>query len=267
MPVSSWLVCTSSASARLAFLLNSLDWLRRARRSCAGWCRSRKSRSGPARRSPWPCRHMGSSRPISSLHYRLFRREAVEVAFAAEPRERRRCCSPSMACAEFHDVGFGAAALPIVMADLWRCRRRRSSSSCCRSPSTRCHRDCEPVRMSCWFGVSPRPLSTSPFSVSEFSFDSLLLSLCRSATLAATCTPLALNHGPAADAVLRVHAGLAVRAGRARVRAPLAVAGARRLRQRRAVRIRARQPAKVRALARVRAGDEEAQGVALRVHR
>src|SRR5688572_4964426 len=55
----------------------------------------------------------------------------------------------------------------------------------------------EPVRMSCWFGLSPRPLTTAPFSVSEFSFDNLLLSLCRSATLAATWTPLALNHGPA----------------------------------------------------------------------
>jgi hypothetical protein len=28
---------------------------------------------------------------------------------------------------------------------------------------------CEPVRMSCWFGVSPRPLTTSPFSVSAVS--------------------------------------------------------------------------------------------------
>ena len=34
-------------------------------------------------------------------------------------------------------------------------------------------------------------------SVSEFSLESLLLSLCRSATFAATWTPLALNHGPA----------------------------------------------------------------------
>src|SRR5688500_20366547 len=55
----------------------------------------------------------------------------------------------------------------------------------------------DPVRMSCWFGLSPRPFTTAPFSVSELSFDSLLLPLCKSATLAATCTPLALHHGPA----------------------------------------------------------------------
>jgi hypothetical protein len=54
----------------------------------------------------------------------------------------------------------------------------------------------EPVRMSCWFGVSPRPLTTVPFSVSAVSFASLL-PLCSSSTLLAISSPLALRHGPA----------------------------------------------------------------------
>ena len=55
----------------------------------------------------------------------------------------------------------------------------------------------EPVRMSCWFGVSPRPLFTVPFSVSEFSLPTLVAaSLWRSATFCAISTPLALYQGP-----------------------------------------------------------------------
>src|ERR1051326_2966120 len=50
--------------------------------------------------------------------------------------------------------------------------------------------------MSWVFGVSPLPLTTPPFSVSEFSLLSPLWSLCKSATLSATFTPLALYHGP-----------------------------------------------------------------------
>src|SRR5262245_40520392 len=54
----------------------------------------------------------------------------------------------------------------------------------------------EPVRMSCSFGVSPRPLIGWPFSSSAFCLLILLLAECRSATLVATTTPLALRHGP-----------------------------------------------------------------------
>src|SRR5215213_5167335 len=63
-------------------------------------------------------------------------------------------------------------------------------------------RPCEsdPVRMSCWFGVSPRPFTGSPFS---FNANSLLIefrsrwtSPWRSATLNAMGALLALNHGP-----------------------------------------------------------------------
>src|SRR5689334_14479542 len=50
--------------------------------------------------------------------------------------------------------------------------------------------------MSCLLTGSPRPEITSPFSLTEFCFESLLLALCRSATLVATTTPFAFCHGP-----------------------------------------------------------------------
>src|SRR5258706_599622 len=53
-----------------------------------------------------------------------------------------------------------------------------------------------PVRMSCSFGLSPRPLIGSPFSESAVSFVMFALSECSSATFFATTTPLALRHGP-----------------------------------------------------------------------
>src|SRR3954469_22416950 len=53
----------------------------------------------------------------------------------------------------------------------------------------------EPVRMSCRFGVSPRPLTTSPFSVSDVCLPRLFVP-CSSARLLATTTPFALRHGP-----------------------------------------------------------------------
>src|SRR5688500_5940669 len=55
---------------------------------------------------------------------------------------------------------------------------------------------CEPVRMSCWLGVSPRPLTIAPFSVREFSLLRAFMSECRCATSLATTTPFALIHGP-----------------------------------------------------------------------
>src|SRR5262249_51573267 len=56
---------------------------------------------------------------------------------------------------------------------------------------------CEPVNMSCRLGVSPRPLTTSPFSLSAVCLVSLLLALWRSSTLWAITSPLAFFHGPA----------------------------------------------------------------------
>src|SRR2546423_14612817 len=55
----------------------------------------------------------------------------------------------------------------------------------------------EPVRMSCSFGVSPRPLTISPFSVRAVCLVTLFLfGECRAVTLWATTTPLALRQGP-----------------------------------------------------------------------
>src|SRR5215510_372503 len=54
----------------------------------------------------------------------------------------------------------------------------------------------EPVRMSCMFTASPRPLTVSPFSVSAVCFVMLTASECRSSTFFATITPFALYQGP-----------------------------------------------------------------------
>src|SRR5262245_24368408 len=55
---------------------------------------------------------------------------------------------------------------------------------------------CEPVSMSGLFGRSPRALIGSPFSDSAVALEMLLDALCRSATLLAIISPLALVHGP-----------------------------------------------------------------------
>src|SRR6185437_9117347 len=54
---------------------------------------------------------------------------------------------------------------------------------------------CEPVKASCRFGVSPRPLTTSPFSVSAVCLLKLLVP-CSSSRLSATTTPLLFFQGP-----------------------------------------------------------------------
>ena len=46
-------------------------------------------------------------------------------------------------------------------------------------------------------GVSPRPFTGSPFSVSAVCFVRLFSGPCRSSTLLAMTAPLALRHGPA----------------------------------------------------------------------
>src|SRR6266850_1079204 len=62
---------------------------------------------------------------------------------------------------------------------------------------------CEPVSMSCRFGVSPTPLMGSPFSFSDVGFCRLLprraassVSPCKSATFCAMRAPFALYQGP-----------------------------------------------------------------------
>ena len=71
----------------------------------------------------------------------------------------------------------------------------------------------EPVSMSCMLTASPRPLTTSPFSVSEFCLLSWLPALCRLSTLVATTTPLAFCHGPRPMRSRALTAGLAPLAG------------------------------------------------------
>ena len=54
----------------------------------------------------------------------------------------------------------------------------------------------DPVRMSCMFGVSPRPLTAAPVSVSPVCLLIPFASLCSSATSLAISSPFALCHGP-----------------------------------------------------------------------
>jgi len=53
------------------------------------------------------------------------------------------------------------------------------------SPGASVPSSAEPVRMSCMFGVSPRPFTVPPFSVRAVCLFTLLLSPWRSATLLA----------------------------------------------------------------------------------
>ena len=141
----------------------------------------------------------------------------------------------------------------------------RSTTSCCRwcrwCPATTVPFMSEPVRMSCWLGVSPRPFTGAPFSVRLFSFPSLLLSLWRSSTFSATMTPCWLYQGPRADAVLRVHGRLSAGGLGAEVGAPGLAAHARRVGELLAARVGAGESAEVSAVTRAGRGDEEAHGV------
>src|ERR1700722_10935276 len=54
----------------------------------------------------------------------------------------------------------------------------------------------DPVRMSCQFGLKPKPAIIAPRSVSEVDAPSRTLPLCRSSTFCATTSPLKFCHGP-----------------------------------------------------------------------
>ena len=82
---------------------------------------------------------------------------------------------PLLAWAEFHELGLSpppclswcpTRALPEPL----RAQLLQVLSPVRALPSA-----LEPVSMSCVFGLSPRPLTVAPFSVSEFSFPNLLL--------------------------------------------------------------------------------------------
>ena len=106
------------------------------------------------------------------------------------------------------------------------------------------------------FGVSPRPLTTSPFSVSAVCLLRLLLP-CSSVTFWATTTPLALRHGPVPMRSRALTAAPPARL-RAQVGAPGLVAGAGGGGERAAEPVGAGEPAEVGAATRARARDEEA---------
>ena len=142
---------------------------------------------------------------------RSVRREAVQVTRAAArlervvaasarrvrrvPRERpaAECRGPS---------GRGGRAWPSRRRSWSSCRR-----SCPRPTANAVPSGCVPVRMSCSFGVSPRPLTTAPFSVSAVCLLRLLLAPCRSATSLAMTSPLAFFHGPLPMRSLALTAG------------------------------------------------------------
>ena len=161
-------------------------------------------------------------------------------------------------CDEFHDFA-GALVVEagaVAVADASP-RRRRSWSSCRRScrrwPAIAVPSGCEPVRMSCMFGVSPRPLTTSPFSVSAVCLVRLLAPCSSVDVLARRRRPWRSATGPVP---MRSRALTAARSDAgcgAQVGVPGAVAGAGRGRERGlAVLVGAGEAAEVGALARVR---------------
>src|SRR5262249_4631279 len=108
--------------------------------------------------------------------------------------------------------------------------------------------------MSCMLGVSPRPLTISPFSVSAVCLVMLFLA-CSSATSFAIAPPFAILPGAAPDAVTCVDGAGALCA---QVGVPRLAARARRLRAFLTDLVRAGEATEVGALAGAGAGDEEA---------
>ena len=106
------------------------------------------------------------------------RRPAIDVAHL-------RRAAPSVALVQLPQV---ASVLGAVAA--------------CSVPSA-----CEPVRMSCWFGVSPTPLIVAPFSVSAVSFLRLFMSECRVATSLAIDLAFDVHPWTLADAIRALTAG------------------------------------------------------------
>ena len=128
----------------------------------------------------------------------LIGREAVQIAVAAS-RDEVRLRATARRMRRVPRRARCAATHPIGVAQLRRTgavggRRPVGAGGVAGAASV--PSACEPVRMSCWFGVSPTPFTTVPFSVSAVSFLRLLLSEWRSSTLFAMTTPFAFVHGP-----------------------------------------------------------------------
>ena len=108
--------------------------------------------------------------------------------------------------------------------------------------------------------VSPRPLTTSPFSVSAVCLVMLLLGRVQVVDALGDHHALGVLPRPLADAVARVDAGVAARLGGAQVGAPVGAAPSPPPWRARCSARRRREAAEVGALARAGAGDEEGHG-------
>src|ERR1700738_4173066 len=106
---------------------------------------------------------------------------------------------PREECEEFHDFDTSSSRRPVrsvwpTIAAPWvlvvQLRQVRSSPGGNALPS-----GCEPVSASCLLGVSPRPLTISPFSVRSVCLVRLLAP-CNSSRSLATVTPLLFCQGP-----------------------------------------------------------------------
>src|SRR5689334_11394495 len=155
----------------------------------------------------------------------VIRRSAVEPVarqFAAKQYSRpsppvlfRSACEqppsgPREGCEEFQDFEGSSSRRPIrsewpTMAapcvELVQFLQVRSSPAANAVPSA-----CDPVSTSWRLGVSPRPLITSPFSLSDVCLVRLLVP-CNSATSLATTWPLAFFQGPLPIRSLALTAG------------------------------------------------------------
>ena len=166
---------------------------------------------------------------------------------------------PREGCDAFHDF----ASAELVETQSGRCGRpwpdrRRSGVQLPQVAAFAVPSGLEPVRMSCRFGSSPRPLMTPPVSDSAVCLVMPLPSPCRASTLAAIVTPCRVDPGTGTDAVARVDAL------RAEVGRPGLPGHAGSFGKAGAMGVGALQPAEIGAVARTGAGHEEAHGALLR---
>src|SRR5260370_21374743 len=106
---------------------------------------------------------------------------------------------PREGCEEFHDFDASSSRKPcrsmcptiavpcVLFVQLWQVLPSPGGKA---RPS-----GCVPGSASCLLGVSPRPLTTSPFSVSAVCLVTLLFA-CRPSTSLAVTTPLVFFHAP-----------------------------------------------------------------------
>ena len=116
---------------------------------------------------------------------------------------------------------------------------------------------CVPVSASCLLGVSPRPLTTSPFSVRAVCLVRLLPP-CNSSRFLGDHDAFGVLPWPTPDAVARINRGLAVGSLGAEVGMPCMISRARTLREPLTELVRTGQSAEIRTFAGAGAGYEKA---------